>query len=64
MNAGATTTTMNVYNFASKWATKGEIYRFLAAEAKVYRPDYRTVTIWHMKDLQAGTKTVSTRLPH
>ena len=50
---------MNVKNFAAKFATKGEIYRFLTVEAKVYLPDYRTVTIWHMKDLASGEKNVS-----
>ena len=53
------TTIMNVKNFAAKFATKGEIYRFLTVEAKVYLPDYRTVTIWHMKDLASGEKKVS-----
>ena len=50
---------MNVKNFAAKFATKGEIYRFLTVEAKVYLPDFRTVTIWHMKDLASGEKKVS-----
>ena len=52
------TRVMNVKNFAAKFATKGEIYRFLTVEAKVYLPDYRTVTIWHMKDLASGDKNV------
>ena len=54
------TRVMNVKNFAAKFATKGEIYRFLTVEAKVYLPDYRTVTIWHMKDLASGEKKVGT----
>ena len=53
------TRVMNVKNFAAKFATKGEIYRFLTVEAKVYLPDYKTVTIWHMKDLASGDKNVS-----
>ena len=51
--------TMNVTTFASKFGTKGEIYRFLTVEAGVYLPHYQTVTIWHMKDLASGDKTVS-----
>ena len=58
MNDDATRV-MNVKSFAAKFATKGEIYRFLTVEAKVYLPDYRTVTIWHMKDLASGEKNVS-----
>ena len=54
------TRVMNVKNFAAKFATKGEIYRFLTVEAKVYLPDYKIVTIWHMKDLASGDKNVST----
>jgi hypothetical protein len=44
--------------FASKCGTKGEVWRFLTTEAKVYLPSYGTVTIWHLKDLAAGTKKV------
>ena len=50
---------MTVSNFGAKFGTKGEVYRFLTVEAKVYLPDFRTVTIWHMKDLASGDKTVS-----
>ena len=50
---------MTVSNFGAKFGTKGEVYRFLTVEAKVYLPDFRTVTIWHMKDLASGTKQVS-----
>jgi hypothetical protein len=46
-------------SFAAKCSTKGEVWRFLTTEAKVYLPSYATVTIWHMKDLAANTKTVS-----
>ena len=53
------TVTMNVKNFCAKFGTKGEIYRFLTVEAGIYLPPFQTVTIWHMKDLVAGDKTVS-----
>ena len=56
---GATTTTMNVKNYAAKFSDKGSIYRFLTVECKFYLPDYKTVNIWHLKDLQSGEKTVS-----
>ena len=45
----------------ARFGTKGEIYRFLTVEARVYLPDFRTVTIWHMKDLTSGDKSVSAR---
>ena len=50
--------TMALSTFASKFATKGEIYRFLTVEASIYICPYETVTIWHMKDLAAGVKKV------
>lgn len=59
MQLGLQTQRINLKEFAAKFATKGEIYRFLAVEAKVYLPDYRTVTIWHMKELTSGLKIVS-----
>lgn len=45
--------------FSAKFATKGEIWRFLATECSVYLPSYKTVTIWHLKDLASGIKKVS-----
>jgi hypothetical protein len=44
-------------SFGAKASTKGEVWRFLTTEAKVYLPSYATVTIWHMRDLSAGTKS-------
>ena len=46
-------------NFSAKFASKGEIWRFLATEASIYLPPYQTVTIWHLKDLASGEKQVS-----
>ena len=60
MQIDSTTKTINLKEFAAKFATKAEIYRFLTVEAKVYLPEMRTVTIWHLKDLAAGDKSVST----
>ena len=45
-------------SFAAKCSTKGEVWRFLSTEAKIYLPPYTTVTIWHMKDLASGSKKV------
>ena len=44
--------------FGAKFETKGEIWRFLATEAHLYLPHFSTVTIWHLKDIAAGTKKV------
>jgi hypothetical protein len=41
-------------NFSAKFGTKGEVWRFLASEAKIYLPPFATVTIWHLKDLASG----------
>ena len=32
------------------------MYRFLGTECKLYLPDYHVVTIWHLKDLAAGSR--------
>ena len=47
-------------SFGAKFSTKGEVWRFLTCEAKVFLPPYGTVTIWHMKDLASGVKKVTT----
>jgi hypothetical protein len=38
-------------SFGAKASTKGEVWRFLTTEAKVYLPSYATVTIWHVSKL-------------
>ena len=43
-------------NFSAKFRTKGEVWRFMATEAKIYVPPYQTITIWHLKDLASGKK--------
>ena len=52
----------DVKTFGAKFGTKAEIYRFLTVEASLYLPPYETITIWHMRDLASGDKTVSTQL--
>jgi hypothetical protein len=43
-------------NFSAKFGTKGEVWRFMATEARVYVPPYATITIWHLKELASGKK--------
>ena len=56
MNAGAMNEKVHAKSFSAKFGTKNEVWRFLATEARIYVPDYQTITIWHCKDLAAGTK--------
>ena len=42
--------------FAAKFQSKREVYRFLASEVKMYLPPLETITIWHCRDLQSGAK--------
>ena len=44
--------------FASRYKSKKEIWRFLSCEACVYLPPYQTVTIFHMRDLVSGKRTM------
>ena len=44
--------------FAAKYQSKREVYRFLTAEARVYLPSYETVTVWHLRDLASGVKII------
>ena len=39
-NKAAKHQNMTVSNFGAKFGTKGEVYRFLTVEAKVYLPDF------------------------
>ena len=32
------------------------MYRFLASEVNVFLPPFENVTIWHLRDIQSGTK--------
>ena len=56
------TVTMDVMTFGAKFQNKVSIFRFLSVEAGIYLPHYQTVTIWHLKDLASGDKTVSDSL--
>ena len=39
---------INAQEFAAKFNSKREVYRFLASEVKAYLPSYETVTIYHV----------------
>ena len=42
--------------FAAKFKSKYEVYRFLTVDAHCYLSPYNTVSIYFLKDLAAGTK--------
>ncbi len=44
--------------FAAKYQDKVEAYRFLSSDAGVYLPDSDNVTVWHLRDLAAGRRTI------
>ena len=35
-----------------------EVYRFLSSEVRAYLPGYETVTVWNLRDLAMGVKTI------
>ena len=39
---------INAQEFAAKFNSKREVYRFLASEVKAYLPSYETVSIYHV----------------
>ena len=44
--------------FATKYRSKREVYNFLATDVGVYLPPYDNVTIYFLKDLMNGKKTM------
>ena len=42
--------------FAAKYKSKYEVYRFLTVDAQCYLSPYNTVSIYFLKDLVAGKK--------
>ena len=44
--------------FAAKYQDKVEGYRFLAGDCGAYLPDSDNVTVWHLRDLVAGRRTM------
>ena len=43
--------------FATKYATKRDVWRLLSVDCKWYIPPPDTVTIWHLKELSAKKRT-------
>ena len=44
--------------FAAKYRSKREVYNFLATDVGVYLPPYDNVTIYFLKYLMNGKKTI------
>jgi len=44
--------------FASKYKDKREVFRLLSGDVGAYLPDYDNVTIWHLRDMAAGKRTI------
>ena len=38
--------------------SKREVYRFLASEVKAYLGAFETMTVWHLRDIEAGDRTL------
>ena len=49
---------VNADEFASKYQSKTEVWRFLSTECKAYLPTYETVTIFHLRDLAANKRKI------
>ena len=43
--------------FAAKFPTKRDVWRFLANEVKWYLPPEEAVTIWHLRDMAMGNRS-------
>ena len=49
---------LHLYSTRPDYCFIVEVYRFLASEVKAYLPSYDTVTVWHLRDLAMGAKTI------
>ena len=47
---------VNTKEFAAKFRSKNEIYRFVAGDVKAYLPPRDSCTIYFLKSLVTGTK--------
>ena len=43
--------------FAAKFSTKKDVWRFLTGEVKWYLPRAENVTIWHLRDMASGKRS-------
>ena len=53
------TENVNVKAFSSKFRGKRECWNFLAVDVGAFLPPYAYTTVYHMRDLIMGKKTVS-----
>ena len=51
-------TRVTAKEFSAKFSDKREVYRFLSSEVHAYLPNIEAMTIWHLKDLAAGRRTI------
>ena len=49
--------TVTAAEFAAKFSTKKDVWRFLTGEVKWYLPRADTVTIWHLRDMASGKRS-------
>ena len=50
--------TVTAAEFASKFNSKMEVYRFLNVEVRAYLSSYHTMTVWHLRDLANGKRKI------
>ena len=55
-NAFGLTVPVNAQSFGAKYQSKREVYRFLTHDCGAYLSSYQTMTIFHLKDLIAGSR--------
>ena len=48
---------MNAKSFGAKYQSKREVWQFLTVDCRCYLSSYETMTIYHLKELMAGTRT-------
>ena len=47
---------VNAASFGAKYSSKPEVYRFLTSEVAIYLPPYKSVTVFHMRDIVGGKR--------
>jgi hypothetical protein len=56
-NPFGSTVPVNPQTFGAKYQTKREVYRFLSHDCGCFLSSYETMTIFHLRDLMAGSRT-------
>ena len=44
--------------FSAVASSKTEVYRFLGAEVGAYLDTYQVMTVWHLRDIMAGKRSL------